>query len=171
MSNQRERAPAEAGISRRMAELLTSLATFMAGVIVAVSSYQLGMHWASDGPQAGYFPFYIAMLICIGSVVNFLGQLKPDAGSRQFASWVALRRVATIVVPATVFIGLIHLIGIYVAALAYISGFMIILGRYPAWKGLSVGFGVSFVLFMLFEIWFKVLLPKGAYNVFSLIGH
>jgi hypothetical protein len=163
----------EPGISQRTAELVVAALTLALGLTVVTASYKLGAGWASDGPQAGYFPFYTGLLICIGSVANIVAALIRGAknGPVTFVSWVSLGRVGTVLIPAALFVGAIHIVGIYVSALVYIAGFMILLGRYPVWKGVSVGLGVSIVLFFMFEVWFKVLLPKGAYNILSFIGH
>lgn len=163
----------EPGISQRTAELVVAALTLALGLTVVIASYQLGSGWASDGPQAGYFPFYTGLLICIGSVANFVLALRRASreGRALFVSWVSLQRVATVLIPAALFIGAIHVVGIYVSSLVYIAGFMILLGRYPVWKSVSVGLGVSVVLFFMFEVWFKVLLPKGAYNILSYFGH
>ena len=40
--------------------------------------------------------------------------------------------------------------------------FMRWLGTYPWWKVAAVSIGHSVVLFLIFEIWFLVPLPKGA---------
>jgi hypothetical protein len=163
----------EPGISQRSAELVVAALTLALGLTVVIASYRLGSGWASDGPQAGYFPFYTGLLICIGSVANMLLALRRGArdGRVLFVSWVSLRRVSTVLIPAALFIGAIHFVGIYVSAFFYIASFMILLGRYPVWKSVSVGLGVSVVLFFMFEVWFKVLLPKGAYNILSYFGH
>ena len=54
-------------LSTRAAEIAVALATLAVGLLVAYASYQLGARWGSDGPQAGYFPFYIGLFICAGS--------------------------------------------------------------------------------------------------------
>ncbi|MBX3651674.1 MAG: tripartite tricarboxylate transporter TctB family protein [Burkholderiales bacterium] len=163
----------EPGISQRSAELVVAALTLALGLTVVIASYRLGSGWASDGPQAGYFPFYTGLLICIGSVANIVMALLRAGreGRVLFVSWVSLQRVSTVLIPAALFVGAIHLVGIYVSALFYIASFMILLGRYPVWKSVSVGLGVSVVLFFMFEVWFKVLLPKGAYNILSYFGH
>jgi hypothetical protein len=48
---------------------------------------------------------------------------------------------------------------------------MVWLGKYSWVKGVLIGAAVSVVTFMMFEIWFKVPLFKGAYNPLSLIGY
>ncbi len=173
MSEQAERASQDSGISMRSAEMVVAAFTLALGMTVLIASYKLGAGWASDGPQAGYFPFYIGLMICIGSIANFVACLRSSASAKSalFVNWLGLQRVASVLVPAMGFVVGIYLFGIYVSSLFYIAGFMFFLGKYRVWKCLAIGFGVSFVLFLMFEIWFKVLLPKGEYNILIFTGH
>ena len=59
---------------------------------------------------------------------------------------------------------LVQLIGIYVASALYIAVFMVWLGKYTWPRSLTVGFVVSASLYLMFEVWFKVPLFKGAWN-------
>ena len=43
----------------------------------------------------------------------------------------------------------------------FITGFMLMVGRENRFKALAVGVAVPLVLFMMFERWFLVPLPKG----------
>jgi hypothetical protein len=52
-------------------------------------------------------------------------------------------------------------LGIYVASFAFIAGFMVVLGKYRVGRAAAVGLGVSVVLYVLFERWFILPLPKG----------
>lgn len=153
-------------------EIAVALLTLAFGALVTYTSYQLGSRWGPDGPGAGYFPFYIGSLICIGSIVNFVFAVASGAaGRKMFADWQSLVRVMSVVAPAALYIGGIYIVGIYVSSLVYICAFMLWLGKYPWYKALSVSFGVSLVLFLMFEVWFKVPLPKGAYNVLTYFGY
>lgn len=173
MSEQGQRAQVNSGISQRSAELVIALLTLAFGLTVVFASYKLGARWASDGPQAGYFPFYVGLFICIGSIANFVACLRVHGSerSRVFVSWQGLQRVVAVLLPAMVYVAGIYLVGIYVSSMLYIAAFMVILGKYRIWKSVAIGFGVSFVLFLMFEIWFQVLLPKGDYNLLSFVGH
>jgi len=161
------------GVSRRAAEIVVVAFTLAVGITVIVASRKLGASWASDGPEAGYFPFYIGVLICIGSVINFLACLKQPSGKEvpMFVNWQSLGRVVAVLLPAAIYVAGIYVVGIYVSSFLYIAGFMIFMGRYRAWKAFAVSGGVTIVLFLMFEIWFKVLLPKGAYNILGYFGH
>ena len=69
--------------------------------------------------------------------------------------------VMKVLIPTIVFVGLIWLIGIYFAAAIFIAFFMYWLGKYPIQKILPVAILIPLALFVMFEIWFLVPLPKG----------
>ena len=125
-------------------------------------SVRLGARWAEDGPQAGYFPFYIGLLLCISAAVNFVLALtsQRDRG-RIFVEWDKLKLVLAVLVPAAIYVAIIGWTGIYVASAVFIAFFMRWLGKYPWWKVAAVSIGTMTVFFLIFEVWFKVPLPKG----------
>ena len=136
-------------------------------------SVRLGFRWAGDGPEAGYFPFYIAVFICVSSL-GVLSQVlfgKASKVHKIFVEWDQLKLVLSVLVPAAVFVFAIQMIGIYVASVAYIAFFMVWLGKYSWIKSVLLGIAVSVSTFMMFEIWFKVPLFKGLINPLSIIGY
>jgi hypothetical protein len=179
-----ERPPGqEAGISMRTMEIAVALVLLAISVIVVVDSHRLGASWGSDGPQSGYFPFYIGLLLGLSAVATLVSVIagaarhrtKIEGGRVQrgklFVSWDALKLVLSVLVPALVYVLGIQLIGIYIASAIYIALFMRVLGKYSWLKSVAVGVGTSVIIFGLFEIWFKVPLFKGAYNLLSWTGY
>ena len=164
---------ARSGISVRAAEVVVVLILLALGGLVVFDSIRLGFRWGSDGPQAGYFPFYIGLIICVAGLVTLARALFGEAGRsrRIFVEWGQLKLVLSVLVPAGLFVLGIQLIGIYVAATAYIVVFMIWLGKYGWLKSLVLGLAVSVVMFLMFEVWFKVPLYKGAFNPLSFTGY
>lgn len=161
------------GISVRAAEIAVAIFLLTLGGLVMYDSVRLGFRWVGDGPEAGYFPFYIAALICVSSL-GVLGQVffgKARGEHKVFVEWKQLKLVLSVLVPAGFFVLGIQLIGIYAAAIAYIAFFMVWLGKYGWLKSVLLGIAVSVVTFMMFEIWFKVPLFKGAFNPLSVIGY
>jgi Tripartite tricarboxylate transporter TctB family len=160
------------GLSTRGAEIIVALVLFAIGALVVFDSHRLGSSWGADGPEAGYFPFYVGLIICISSLV-ILGQALARRGARSavFVEWQALRQVLSVLVPAAVFVLAIQLIGLYVAAALYIAGFMRWLGNYSWLKSVVLGTFVSALAFVTFEIWFQVPLYKGAFNPLSFLGY
>ena len=153
----------------KSAEIAVAALFFVLGAIVMYDSVRLGARWAEDGPQAGYFPFYIALLVCIASALNLLaGILLKEENNRTFVETGQLGLVLVVLVPAAIYVALIGWIGIYVASAIFIGFFMRWLGKYPWWKVAAVSIGNSVAFFLIFEVWFLVPLPKGPLE--SLLG-
>ena len=161
------------GISQRSMEIAVAIILFALGALVVFDSQRLGSSWGSDGPEAGYFPFYIGLIICMSSVAVF-GQAafgsKAKSG-RIFVEWQPLKQVLSILIPAALYVLGIQLIGLYVASAIYIAIFMIWLGKYGWLKSVLLGAAVSAVAFVTFEIWFQVPLYKGMFDPLSFLGY
>ena len=149
------------GPSHRLVEL--ALAAFMAlfALIVIAGSIQVGYGWAFDGPQAGFFPFYIGLFILGSSIVNFMQVRTAKTHDKPFATWSQLWQVLSVVVPSAVYVVLVAWIGMYVASMLLIGTFMKWLGRYSWAMVLPIAIGVPVLTFIVFERWFLVPLPKG----------
>ena len=132
------------------------------GAVVMVASYQLGAGWSSTGPESGYFPFYVGALILLSSTVTLLVTLFGKSPDRApFVEATQFRRVLQVLIPSFIFVMAIRYIGIYVAGGLFIACFMWWLGKYPLPKVAIVSVLVPVALFVLFEVWFLVPLPKG----------
>ena len=152
--------------SVKTVDAVTAVVIFLIGMVVIWDSWRLGAKWGSDGPEAGYFPFYIGLILCVSSAVNFIVALK-DKDSNSFVSTSSLKMIMSVMLPTIIYVvliggaGPVPALGIYVASALFITLFMKWLGKY-AWPiTIGVSVGVPIVFFFLFEVWFKVPLPKG----------
>jgi hypothetical protein len=161
------------GISTRSMEIAVAVLLFAFGSLVVFDSVRLGFRWGADGPEAGYFPFYIGLIICVSSAV-ILGQAlfgRVGREHKMFVQWQPLRQVLAVFVPALLYVGAIQLIGLYAASALYIAGFMVWLGNYPWLRSAILGLIVSAIAFLTFEVWFQVPLYKGAFNPLAFLGY
>ena len=157
---QRQDEPEVSAASRRSMEIAISIGLLALGIIVVGDSWRIGASWAEDGPQAGYFPFYIGLIICITSLINLIKAFKASA-DESFVSKKALGLVLTVLLPTIVYVGLIQWLGIYLASTLFIAAFMWRLGGYGLAMIVPISIGVSLLFFVMFEMWFTVPLPKG----------
>jgi hypothetical protein len=182
--NEEDPSGEEAGVSKRAVEIGVAVLLFAFGATVVIDSYRLGSAWGSDGPESGYFPFYIGTLICLSSVATLAQVMIADLKAReggfsgaiarhraQFVSRSAFRQVLSVLLPAIVYVLFVQLIGIYVASAVYIAVFMVWLGKYSVTKSALVGLCVTASIFLMFEVWFKVPLYKGAVNPLAWLGY
>jgi putative tricarboxylic transport membrane protein len=153
---------ADSGPSQRSVEITVALVTLTFGILILIGSWQVGINWGVEGPKPGFFPFYISLFIIGASLYNLaqatsLGGIKPGL----FSSWEQLRRVMSVVVPSTIYVGLVPFLGMYVSSALLIATFMIWLGGYSLWKTLPVAVGVPAITYIVFEQYFQIALPKG----------
>ena len=149
-------------VSKRAMEIVVALAFLAVAGVVIGDSLRLGVGWESDGPQSGYFPFYIALAMSAASLVNLYRALfRGEGGKISFVSAAALLKIVLVLVPLLIYVGAIGYIGIYAASAVYIALFMWYFGKYAIWKGALVGASIAVALFLMFERWFLVPLPKG----------
>jgi len=146
----------------RSVEIWVAGVIFLFGAGVVFDSYRLGARWGEDGPQAGYFPFYVGLLICVSSIITLVLAWRNTAlATESFVDRGQLKLILTVLAPTIVYVAVIVYLGFYVASTLFIAYFMRRLGKYPWLKLAPVAVGVSVVFFLTFEIWFAVPLPKG----------
>lgn len=162
----------ESVVSTRTIEIVVAVALTIFGAVIAYTSHQLGAGWTTDGPGAGYFPFYVGLLICIAGVgVLVQTILNKDKKDDAFVDREQLRRVLSVLIPALVYVGAVQLFGLYIASAVYIALFMVILGKYTWLKSSIISLAVIVLFFLMFEVWFKVPLYKGSINLLSFLGY
>jgi len=153
-------------ISIRTMEIVVALLFIAAAAVVIADSIRVGIGWReNEGPRAGYFPFYIGVIMAVASFVNLARAVLDTQGAKQsFTSRRAFRRVLAVLLPLLVYVAAVAFIGIYVSSVFYIAMFMWYFGKYAILKGAAVGLGIAVVFFMMFEVWFLVPLPKAPWE-------
>ena len=158
------------GVSTKAVEIAVAAVIFGLGLVVIFDSRRVGYGWADDGPQAGYFPFYIGLILCAASAWTLLRAAFSDhAAAAVFVSRKKLRLVLSVFFPSLIYVLAIYFIGIYVASALFIGAFMYWHGRFPWIKTIPVSLIVPVSMFLLFELWFMVPPPKGPLE--ALIGY
>lgn len=156
------------GASQRAVDLFVAGAIMTLAALVMYDSQRLGAKWAFDGPQAGYFPFYIGLILFVSAAATFIQALRAKGSVRIFVDSQQFRSVLAILVPSAVYVAAIYVLGIYVASAIFLAFFMRVHGGYRPVLIAPVALGMPVILFFLFEVWFLVPLPKGP--VESLFG-
>lgn len=148
------------GPSHRSVEIGTAIAMMAFGAIVIYGSLKVGIGWAAEGPKAGFFPFYLGVAIIAASVINLITAWSQDPRNI-FAEWPQLMQVLSVVIPTAIYVCAIPFVGIYLSSLLLIAAFMMWFGRYGIALSSAVSVGVVVSIYLMFEKWFLVPLPKG----------
>jgi putative tricarboxylic transport membrane protein len=155
-----DHSPAVAG--QRAVETATLAIVLAFAMLMAWDNWRTGVGWESTGPQAGYFPFWVSVILgaaCIfGIAKEFLARAQPTG---PFVTRNQFKRVMQVFVPTMLYVPVTQWLGLYVASFILIAGFMIVVGRIKAWKSLLTAFLFSVSMFVTFEVAFDVIMPKG----------
>ena len=165
-------APQRAGVPTFVVEAVVAALVVVFGLVVLFGSRKLGSGWTTDGPGAGYFPFYIGLILCISGAGTLYQALMGKKRNREiFVDGEQIRRVLSVLLPAVVYVLAIQVFGIYIASAVYIAGFMIILGKFSRVKSILLGIAISVFFFFMFEVWFKIPLYKGWLKPLDFLGY
>ena len=141
--------------------MIVGLVLFGIGLLVIGDNIRLGAGWSRDGPQAGYFPLRIGVLIAACSIAVIVQAWRRRDDDSVFVEWAKLVPVSKILFPLIVYIAAMQYLGLYVASTLFVGALMRWLGGYRWTKSIVVPVIMSAIIFWLFEYQFTVPLPKG----------
>ena len=147
---------------RRTVETITLAILLAFALTMAWDNWRTGITWESTGPKAGYFPFYVSMILgaaCLwGLGIEIVRRGRRDT---PFVLRNQFRRVMQVFVPTLAYVPATQWLGLYVASFLLISGFMMWVGRIRAWIAIVTALVFTVAMFITFEIAFDVIMPKG----------
>ena len=149
-------------IASRSGDILVLCLLLSLALVLGWDSYRIGAGWASTGPQAGYFPFYLAVIMgaaCLFGLAK--SSLSWRGADHAFTKRGQMRRVLQVFVPTLAFVVVTQFLGLYVASFLLVAGFMMYVGKIAVWKALMISLIFTAVMFATFEVAFNVVMPKG----------
>ena len=144
----------------RAAELITASVLMLLGGIVIFDAVRLGFRWGADGPQSGFFPFWLALIMVVTCGIIFI-QAAFDQTHKSFVSREQLVPVLKVLLPAAAAVVLMQYVGLYVASAIYMGFYMRWVGRHSWLTVFVLAIGIPVATFLVFEKWFLVPMPKG----------
>src|SRR6476660_7277043 len=148
--------------STGVVDVAVSLLLLALAVTLGWDNWRTGAAWDSTGPQPGYFPFYLSIILGGARLYNKVAAfLSRKEAAETFVSRTQLRRVIAVFVPTLLFCLATQFLGLYVASFVLISSFMRLVGKIALWKSLLTAFVFTAVMFITFDVAFDVIMPKG----------
>lgn len=148
-------------IDRRTMELATAAAIGIFGGLIVAGSMQLDSGWSAEtGPQSGYLPLRLGVMLCIVSVLIFLSTLR-SADRSGFVNKQQLRLTLAVFVPTVVLVFSMPYVGSYTGSLLYLIYMLKVHGDTNWFKAILLPVCVIVTFYLVFELWFQVELVKG----------
>lgn len=148
--------------NNRTVEMVVMALLFGLAVLLGFDNWRTGASWDDTGPQAGYFPFYLSVILGGVALYGLASvAIKRTEGLETFVTRAQFRRVLQVFVPTLLFCVAMQWLGLYVASFLLIAGFMAVIGKITWWKSLLTAFVFVAIMFVTFDIAFDVIMPKG----------
>jgi putative tricarboxylic transport membrane protein len=150
----------------RLIDLVTAAVLMLLSGIVIYDALRLGTGWGNEGPQSGFFPFWLGALLALVSVVLFVQALRRRS-EKAFVTGDRFVPVLKVLAPLAGFVVLTDPpgpwpgLGLYVAAGLYLGFYMRWVGRHHWHTVVALASAVPVITFLIFETWFLVPMPKG----------
>src|SRR4051794_5326397 len=126
--------------SVRAVDIAVSVLLIALAATLGYDNIRTGIAWDSAGPQSGYFPFYLSVILAGASLYGLGAALVSRKEAGAFVTRSQLRRVMAVFIPTLLFCLATQFFGLYVASFLLISGFMRMVGRIALWKSLLTAF-------------------------------
>jgi len=148
--------------SNRSADVVVSLLLMALAATLGYDNWRTGIAWDSTGPEPGYFPFYLSVILGAASLYGLVAAcLSRKEAGETFVTRAQAKRVMAVFVPTLLFCLATQFLGLYVASFLLIAGFMRLVGKIALWKSLLTALAFTAAMFVTFDIAFDVIMPKG----------
>jgi len=150
----------------RALDVSTATLLLLVSAIVIYDALRIGVGWGTEGPQSGFFPFWLAALLAAVSLVLFV-QAWRSGSEKPFVTRDRFVPVLKVLVPLAGFVALTDPpgpwsgLGLYVAGGLYLGFYMRWVGRHDWRTVVALATSVPIITFVIFETWFLVPMPKG----------
>ncbi len=154
-------------MSTKKADILVAAVILCLGLLVGVDTLRMGAGWGPEGPQAGFFPFLMAILVVFGCVMVIRQAVKGTSsvkGSKPFVPEGGMKPVLTVLIPACGMVLLTEVIGLYLAAMIYLVAYIRFVGEFRWRTVLLVSIPVPLISYWLFDKIFLIPMPMGMFG-------
>lgn len=151
------------------AEFVMALGLLLGAIILVREAVRLPIGWTTAGPGAGFFPFWLAAGVMLFALLIVGRTLRAGrAGSsrsvvKPFIAATARRPLLIAFLPMVAVVAVIEYLGLYLGGGLYLAGYMRWVGRDRWPRIVLVSVLVPVGLFLIFERWFLLPMPKGVF--------
>ncbi len=149
----------------RKANIWLAVFLFVLGAICLFDAVRLGFRWdPTIGPGPGYLPFYLALGVIIGTTLTIfkgIKKLKAEGPGKPLIQEGGLKPILWVLIPSTVMVSLIPILGLHVSAFVFIVFYMREVGKIEWVKCFMVGILFPVSLYIIFDRLFLIPLPSG----------
>jgi putative tricarboxylic transport membrane protein len=147
-------------LTLRQAELATGAGFVVLALLILGQSVGLGPGWDDSGPQPGFFPTALALLMALGGTAAFLTALRRRDPGPFFQASQEVVDLLKVGIPAALAIASVPYLGLYIMAVVYLGAFAAWYGGYRWYVTVPGAVLGAAALYWGLERAFRIPLPK-----------
>jgi putative tricarboxylic transport membrane protein len=150
-------------LTLRRAERVVGAGFVLLALLVIWQSVGLGPGWDESGPQPGFFPVSLAVLMGLGGIGVVSGSWRRDDPRPFFEARQEPIDLLKVGIPAAVAIAAVPHLGLYIVTVAYVGGFAAWYGGYRWYVTVPGAIAGAAMLYWGLERGFRIPLPKSVW--------
>jgi hypothetical protein len=150
-------------VDAEKAEFAVALLFGIVGGIAVYQSIDLGPGWSQGGPQPGFLPFTLGIIMGAASVFILLQARSGATGGTIFQQKEEIIELVRVGLPMLAAVVMVETIGFYMMVTAYSAGFIIWYGRYRWYLVIPLVILFAYGLFQILENFFRIFMPKSMF--------
>jgi hypothetical protein len=150
--------------STRAVEIGFVVCLLLLSVMLFWESLRLGPGWGPSGPQPGFFPFTLTVLMVLGALgVLYINVYRHPIMTPFFTVSHEVEDLLKVGIPIAVAVLLIGWLGIYITAGLYLAFFMAWYGKFRWYSALAGGIILPVVLWLVLREGFNISMPMSVF--------
>src|SRR5260370_40026366 len=110
-------------------DITVSLLLMALALMLGYDNWRTGIAWDSTGPESGYFPFYLSVILAGASLYGLVAALlSSKEASETFVTRAQLRRVMAVCRPARLVCLAVQYLRVYVPSFLFIAPLLRLIG-------------------------------------------
>ena len=132
-------------------------------ILLVWESVRLGPGWGPSGPDPGFFPFSLTVLLVLGALgVLFLNVYRNPDHKPFFKVPEEVEDVLRVGLPIAAAVLVLRWLGIYVTAGLYLAFFMAWYGKFRWYQALAGGIILPVLMWLILREGFNISMPMSA---------
>jgi len=157
-------APVWLRVTQRGAELAVAVCLLLLGALLLWESIALGPGWGESGPQPGFFPFVLTVLMILGTLGVLYANVYRSPDRRPFFEVSQeVEDLLKVAIPIFVTILVMRWLGLYATSGLYIAFFMAWYGRFRWYQALAGGIILPVVMWIVLRESFNIAMPMSRF--------
>ena len=150
--------------TNRTVEFGFAICLLVLGAVLLSESIELGPGWGESGPDPGFFPFVLTVLLILGTLGVLYANVYRQPDMRPFFE--VPQEIADLLrvgIPVFAAVLLVRWLGIYAGSGIYLAIFMAWYGRFRWYQALAGGILLPVVMWLTLREGFNIPMPMSVF--------